>query len=253
MDCAHIIGLRAEGEGVVQFKDNLAEALHACMRAQLRQPRQRPKDLGDKLKRLADLAKATAPKLLELQALLDELRLSFGHYPSFRLPPLDPIAFDLSDQARAVLDQRLNPRNANEDLPPYAPSLAAIAHHLAETLKEKGGTPRKYPAFDVLLKGDGLHLPHLQQNDRCVLGNGLAHVYEQAMGHEAGVTWNPNTSGYEGPFLDFVDRVLPLACEIAEAITGRTLSHPKSVQAIGAHVHEVTRRDAGLKKQRRAR
>jgi hypothetical protein len=244
-DCAKAIGLRAKGKKSVQFKDNLAEALHACLRAQRGPPRQRLKDLTDKLKCVEDLANATAPKLLELQALLNELRVLFGHYPSFRLPPLDPIAFDLSDQARAVLDQRLKPRKAKRkprnELPPDAPSLAAMARHLAKTLKDKGGPRKKYPAFDTLLKGDGL------------LGNGLVHVYEQATGHEAAVTRNSIDDSYKGSFLDLVGKVLPLACKIAETVTGQTLSHPNSPREIGAHVNEVTRRDAGLRKQRRAR
>jgi hypothetical protein len=240
-DWARIIGLRTEGERFAQFKDGVTEALHACLRAHLvGVERWRNNKVAKNLKHVADLATTLAPRLLDLEALLDELVPLFGHDPSFQLPPLSPIAFDLSDQARARLEQRLDPRTlkgkARQPPPPLTPSLAAAARRYAKAFSDTGGAPKKYPAFDALLFGEP------------VFGNGLAHAYQPATGDDAKVTWNNHDERYEGRFLDLVEKVLRVASNIAGTVTERRLAYPKTEGARGRYIYDATR--AGAKKKR---
>jgi hypothetical protein len=226
--------------GFAQFRDDVTEALHACLRAHLVGPeRWRRSDVAKKLKRIAELATTPAPRLLELQALLDELLPLFAHAPSFRLPPLSPIAFDLSDQARATLDPQMLKRKARREPPPPAPSLAAAARCYAKAFSDTGGASKKYPAFDALLFGES------------VFENGLAHAYQRATGRDAKVTWSGHRNGYEGRFLALVEAVLPVAHDIAEKVTGRALACPDTKQARGNYIYNATRAGAGGKKRQR--
>jgi hypothetical protein len=252
-DWAGLVGLPAKGERFAQFKNNVAEALHAGLRAHFMPPAQRLSNLTAKLRRVADLAIDMAPKLLELDALLDELRPPFGHHHRFGYR-----RSDLSDQARALLDQRLDPktlkREEKRELPPLplrTLSLAAAARRFAEVFQDKGGASKKYPAFNVLLNGDGLRLPHPERDDRCVIGNGLAHAFEQATGRKANVTWSDYRGQYEGDFVSLVEAVLPIARGIAERVSpGRPLLCPNNV---GAYFYEATPQPALREKKRKPR
>jgi hypothetical protein len=116
--------------------------------------------------------------------------------------------------------------------------------------QDKGGASKKYPAFNVLLNGDGLRLPHPERDDRCVNGNGLAHAFEQVTGREAKVTWSDYRGQYEGEFVSLVEAVLPIARGIAERVPpGRPLLCPKNV---GAYFYD-TRAPAVRKKKRKPR
>jgi hypothetical protein len=225
-----------------QFKEDVTEALHACLRAHLRPPRQRRGDVHKKLDRVVKLATVTAPKLLELQDLLNELRPFFGHDPSFRLPPLYAIAFNLSNQARAEMDQRITSRSyqhQRQKLLRRTRSLAAAAKHYAEAFKDEGGVPKRLVAFDALVNGE---------KD---LANGLTDAYERATKRAAKVTWHNYRQQYESRFLTLIEAVLPVACDIAEKATGHALPFPKTAQTRGAYVYEATRVGAGRPTKRK--
>ncbi|HZV04172.1 MAG TPA: hypothetical protein VE999_03690 [Gemmataceae bacterium] len=241
---ARVIDLLEEGESFEKFKEDLTEALHACLRACLRPPGQRASNIQKMLKRVANLATATAPKLLELQELLDELKPFFDQDPSFRLPPLGPIAFSLSEVARTRLDQRFAPRSRrdqNRKLPPRSPPLAEAARHYAEAeaLKDKGGAPKRFIAFDALIKGEEGS------------ANGLADAYARATGSAAKVTWSEHREQYEGRFLALVEAVLPVARDIAEKAARHEIPFPKTARARGKYVYEATRRGAGRPTKRK--
>jgi hypothetical protein len=166
------------------------------------------------------LATMTAPQLLELQDLLNELMPPFGHDPSFRLPSLFAIAFDLSDEARARLDERIEiDCTGGRKLPP-APSLAAAAKRYAEAFKDKGSRPKKFVAFDELAAG-------------------LVCAYRRATGNSGA-----GRSARDGPLLDLVQAVLREARKIANSMTGKPLTAPAD-HALGEHLYSIARRLRG--------
>jgi hypothetical protein len=215
---AAIAGLASDGPRIERFRADVTEALHACMRAHLRPPPQRRKYLHGRLERVAELATVVAPELSELQDLLIELIPLFGHDPSFRLPSLYAIAFDLSDQARAKMNQRVTVDRTGGRKLRRKRSLAAAAKHYAKTFEDTGGAPNQFAAFDALVNGEK------------GLANGLTDAYQRATGRAAKVTWSDYRERYEGHFVALTkEAILPVACEIAESVTGKSLPVRKAL------------------------
>jgi hypothetical protein len=193
-----------------RFREDVTEALHACMRAHIAVPyrtHERAADVRKDFVALANAATAAAEKFREVQTILDRLPPPMLHDPA---PPHDPDpAFRLAHPPWSVIFE--------------LEGLAAAAHRHAESWVDRGG-PSPMRAFAALVRGHA--------------GPGLEQAFQQATGNPARVAWDAHRDRYEGKFLDFVEILLATAREIAEAVTGRPLPEPKTPMARGKFLHD---------------
>ncbi|WFU37597.1 hypothetical protein QA640_24325 [Bradyrhizobium sp. CB82] len=203
------IGLTRKDARFKQFRDDVTEALHACMRAQIATPyRRRGSDLREALKRVAREAQATAKRLCSLQAALDDLpAAAFYRDPAFRFPSLKAIEVNLAGS------------------PPDIEGLAAAARRHADALKqdEKGdkGGPTKMVAFEALAEG-------------------LILAYRHATGRTG-----KGDAAREGSLLSLVEAVLSTARDVAQGATSDPLQTPEGEAALGEYLHRTARRLGG--------
>ncbi len=179
---ADLLGLTRTDERFDQFKEDVTEALHACMRAHIAEKYRRHKrfsDLKDDFEAVAKAATAAKEALCVLEDTLKRLP-PMQHDPAFRLAH-DPwaTAFELDGLAKAAC------RHANE----------------CKSADRGGQLPMR--AFGELVVG-------------------LVRAYKGATG-EIGT----GRTAREGRLLDFLEAVLPIACNIAKSITGKPLKVSK--------------------------
>jgi hypothetical protein len=196
------IGLTRKDAGLEQFRNDVAEALHACMRAQIATPyRRRGSGLREALNRVSREAEATAKRLCRLQAALDDLpAAAFYGDPAFRFPALRAIEVDLVGS------------------PPDIEGLAAAARRYSDALKlgDKGG-PTKMVAFEALAEG-------------------LIDAYRHATGQTG-----KGDAARAGSLLSLVEAVLPTARDLAQDATGDPLQTPEGEAALGEYLHRTAR------------
>jgi hypothetical protein len=199
------IGLICKNARFGRFQDDVTEALHACMRAQIANPdRRRGSDFHKALKRVAHEAEAAANRLRSLQAALDDLPLAlFSHDPSFRVPSLKSLEADLAGR------------------PPNIEGLVAVARRHADAFKQvdKGGRS-KMTAFEALAEG-------------------LIHAYRNATGQTG-----KGDAAREGKLRNLVEAVLPTARDLAKDATGEPLQAPEE-EGLGEYLHRTARRLRG--------
>jgi hypothetical protein len=203
---ADAIGLTLTDERFPHFREDVKEALHACIRAHVSAPyrwrwsdvRRRYRDLGDDYVTLSGL----------LRRWETNGRLPPVHFdPRFReLPQLWPDPQLLRAELASFGDST------------YFDQLAKVARSYAKAcVVDKGGHPPPN-AFDKLCVGD----------KPC---SGLIGAFERATGRKA--TW-------VGHFFKLVETVWPVANAIARAATKRPLpSNPSTSEARGKRLQRL--------------
>jgi hypothetical protein len=113
-------------------------------------------------------------------------------------------------------------------------SVAELAGMVAEILTgtNKGGRP-KMLAFDALVRV-------------------LARAYKRATNKSAKATWNEHHRRFSGKFVSLVEAALPLATRWA-GTPEKQMRFPKSANARGHYIYELTRRGRAKKPRKRQR
>lgn len=180
-----------------KFREEVTEALHACMRSHIAGQYRRYERFSKLRNDFVALAKAATKAGNDLRGVEAILK---------RLPPMqyDP-PFSLMHDPRATafeLDGLAN---------------AARRHADECKLADPGGQPRMR-AFEALAEG-------------------LVSAYQRGA-RRTGV----GRSAREGKLLDLAEAVLPTACELAKAVTGKPLQVSKD---LGDYLHKIARRGRG--------
>ena len=130
---AGIIGLKSADVRVAQFREDITEALHACMRAHEAAPyRSRWSDVRTDFMRVAEAARAVTRDLRNLRAAFDALPPAtiwlrdpeplFRHLPLQSVSELEALANEASQHAEAC---RLSDKDGRPELVAFA-TLAAV-------------------------------------------------------------------------------------------------------------------------------
>jgi hypothetical protein len=194
---SEILGIASTDVRFAQFREDVMEALHACMRTHIAIGDRRHKRFSDLRKdflSLARAAEATATRLRGVHELLKHLP-PMQHDPAFRLVH-DPqaTAFELGDVAEAA------------------------RRHADDCKRADRGGELPMQAFSVLAQG-------------------LVGAYQDAT-NRTGV----GRGAREGQLLDLYEAVLPIAREIAEAVTGKELEVSDDP---GEYLHRLARHRRG--------
>jgi hypothetical protein len=210
-----VIGLTV----TVQFREDVTEALHAFMRAHLATPgRWRWSAARKEYLRLAEDYAAVAQLLRPGGGVIPPLTFD----PRFSaLPPLWP---DPPFLRTAGLNQ-------------FRTALTALTKHDAEkrvldatVFEELARTARQYAKLCV---DTGGRSPPISFD---ALWRGLKVAVEHATKCRATITWREDLGIWGGDLFRLVEAVWPVACEIAETITGRRALGPPTPSARGKHL-----------------
>jgi hypothetical protein len=182
---ARIVGLSPIDASIDQFRDDVTEALHACMQAHIAGSAR--KKVGKKSRELFHA------RYLKRKAAVEKLRDAFT--------PIFPPSY--------------HEFQVWEDLKPFELKLEALTEAMrleANDSKSTGGRPSPMQPFISLT-------------------NGLVHAYQRST-ENTGVGYGAR----KGKPLAFVEKVLLVTREIAEAVTKRPLVTSES---IGDYLHRV--------------
>jgi hypothetical protein len=189
---------------VDQFRDDVTEALRACMRVHIAGPSGDPdKEQSKKLRK--ELRKAFLARRRARIAAVKNLRDAYAA----RWPPLY--------HEFRVLASHPHPTAHQHELEALAEAMRLQADEWKST--DRGGHPLIMRAFNALAEG-------------------LVVAYQRATG-KTGV----GHGAREGKLRAFVERLLPVADEIAKAVTGKPLETPATPGAIGEYLHRAAKAD----------
>jgi hypothetical protein len=207
-DWAHIIELRAEGERLAQFKDNVTEALHACLRAHIFAAyRWRWSDARKAFLRAAQHAATMIQAQRKLEAELLRGPLNY----------LVPMLIHDHPDGQHLLQMPLTPISELE-------TKRDMARRWAERCKqlEKRGREKFY-AFGGLVKG-------------------LRRAFESATRGAATLTHREDRRDEDewgGRFWELVEAVLPVAQHVAVTVAGAAFDAPATPGARGKYLQRL--------------
>jgi hypothetical protein len=198
------IGLTRKAARFEQFRNDVTEALHACLCEHiLEEYHWRWSEARKGYLRIA----AYYAKVAELLRRGENVGLPPFHFdPRFKdLPPLSPPA--------EILAAALSPFGTTADFQ----QLAEAARRYADACVEDRGSRPKHFAFDALSRG-------------------LKLAFERAAERKATITRRDDRGEWDGDFFRLVEAVWPVACNIAEKVTGQPLPGPATTEARGKYL-----------------
>jgi hypothetical protein len=216
---AAAINLMPADAGFVQFREHVAESLHASMRAHIATPyRWRWSRIRKEFEDLADDYSTIAKLLRRWQSggVLPVIRVDrrFEDLPQLWAGPT---------RLRAVLTEY-------GDAARFTDLAKAARRHAERCAVDKGGRSPPY-VFDTLCFGHS------------GVSAGLRGAVEGAGGRKVTITWHDDRGEWGGDFFQLVEAVWPVACEIAEAVTKRRVPpNPSTPEARGKHLQRLLER-----------
>jgi len=190
-----------------EFRQHLASAIDLCLLVHSFD-RKRFSDVRKEVLRVAKAAVTASGKLREMAAALTALGYA-------RLTSLLHLRNELtaSDRPPIEIDGLIAEAERLD-------CLAQIARSHADWLRSRdlGGRPKLF-CYETLVRQ-------------------LAAVYKAATGYEATVTWSPHRDDFGGPFVGFVEALLPKVVELARA-NGRPFEHPAKKLARGEYIKKT--------------
>jgi hypothetical protein len=192
-----------------QFIEDVAEALHACLRAHLAEPnRWRWADVRKDYLRLAENYALLAELLRNWRGSVPPVHSDprFKNLPPLMAPP-------------AVLTAALALFDAEE----FGRAAKAAKRHADACITDKGGPPR-YLAFEALAIG-------------------LKHAFERAAGRKATITRREDRGGWGGVFFALVEATLLVVRDITATVTStRQMMVPETAEARGKFLQRLCRK-----------
>jgi hypothetical protein len=198
-----------------EFRERVIRAVSTCLFQHMLEPLTRPSQIRKDLLQASDAARKAHDNLCRLDTALNEL-------PELVLRLLGRHWGLSGEIARGFIDNEVS----------WLRIAASLTDLCAKALAEKGGRPEMH-AFRGLAKG-------------------LAKAFQIGTGRQAKVYWDPIESCWRGEFLKLVEAVLALVEALADALE-RPFQAPRSPNALGQYLHDLTRLNTRAKNRVRSR